>query len=280
MKYLSLIVTFLILSVITLQGQVIEAPTDGAYEMDDLHNRVPVPYQFIHESDVLYAKRIWREIDMREKINHPLYYPIQPTNRRYSLMSVIMIGVQEGGITPFSPESDDFKVPMTKETVQNIIRREETTKTYDPFTGEERDTVIVTEFDPSTVTRYRLKEDWIFDKNRSVLDVRIIGILPLMVEFEPDGITEKGTRPLFWISFAQLRPYLVRYEYFNRKNDGQRLTYDDAFNKRMFGSYIIKESNVYDRYISSYTTGIDALLESERIKNDIFIFEHDLWEYY
>lgn len=217
MKYLSLIVTFLILSVITLQGQVIEAPTDGAYEMDDLHNRVPVPYQFIHESDVLYAKRIWREIDMREKINHPLYYPIQPTNRRYSLMSVIMIGVQEGGITPFSPESDDFKVPMTKETVQNIIRREETTKTYDPFTGEERDTVIVTEFDPSTVTRYRLKEDWIFDKNRSVLDVRIIGILPLMVEFEPDGITEKGTRPLFWISFAQLRPYLVRYEYFNRK---------------------------------------------------------------
>ncbi|HHW59122.1 MAG: gliding motility protein GldN [Bacteroidales bacterium] len=279
MKYLSLIVTFLILSVITLQGQVIEAPTDGAYEMDDLHNRVPVPYQFIHESDVLYAKRIWREIDMREKINHPLYYPIQPTNRRYSLMSVIMIGVQEGGITPFSPESDDFKVPMTKETVQNIIRREETTKTYDPFTGEERDTVIVTEFDPSTVTRYRLKEDWIFDKNRSVLDVRIIGILPLMVEFEPDGITEKGTRPLFWISFAQLRPYLVRYEYFNRKNDGQRLTYDDAFNKRMFGSYIIKESNVYDRYISSYTTGIDALLESERIKNDIFIFEHDLWEY-
>ncbi|MFA5492865.1 MAG: gliding motility protein GldN, partial [Bacteroidales bacterium] len=78
---------------------------------------------------------------------------------------------------------------------------------------------------------------------------------------------------------AQLRPYLVRYEYFNRKNDGQRLTYDDAFNKRMFGSYIIKESNVYDRYISSYTTGIDALLESERIKNDIFIFEHDLWEY-
>lgn len=279
MKYLSLIVTFLILSVITLQGQVIEAPTDGAYEMDDLHNRVPVPYQFIHESDVLYAKRIWREIDMREKINHPLYYPIQPTNRRYSLMSVIMIGVQEGGITPFSPESDDFKVPMTKETVQNIIRREETTKTYDPFTGEERDTVIVTEFDPSTVTRYRLKEDWIFDKNRSVLDVRIIGILPLMVEFEPDGITEKGTRPLFWISFAQLRPYLVRYEYFNLKNDGQRLTYDDAFNKRMFGSYIIKESNVYDRYISSYTTGIDALLESERIKNDIFIFEHDLWEY-
>ncbi|MGB4234127.1 MAG: gliding motility protein GldN [Bacteroidales bacterium] len=279
MKYLSLIVTFLILSVITLQGQVIEAPTDGAYEMDDLHNRVPVPYQFIHESDVLYAKRIWREIDMREKINHPLYYPIQPTNRRYSLMSVIMIGDQEGGITPFSPESDDFKVPMTNETVHNILRREETTKTYDPFTGEERDTVIVTEFDPSTVTRYRLKEDWIFDKNRSVLDVRIIGILPLMVEFEPDGITEKGTRPLFWISFAQLRPYLVRYEYFNRKNDGQRLTYDDAFNKRMFGSYIIKESNVYDRYISSYTTGIDALLESERIKNDIFIFEHDLWEY-
>ncbi|HOL74989.1 MAG TPA: gliding motility protein GldN, partial [Bacteroidales bacterium] len=144
---------------------------------------------------------------------------------------------------------------------------------------EERDTVIVTEFDPSTVTRYRLKEDWIFDKQRSVLECRIIGILPLMVEFEPDGITEKGTRPLFWIYFNELRPYLIRYEYFNRLNDGQRITYDDAFAKRMFHSYIIKESNVYDRYINAYATGIDALLESERIKNDIFIFEHDLWEF-
>jgi gliding motility associated protien GldN len=100
-----------------------------------------------------------------------------------------------------------------------------------------------------------------------------------MVEYELDGITEKGTRPLFWIYFNDLRPYLVRYEYFNRVNDGQRITYDDAFAKRMFNSYIIKESNVYDRYINAYATGLDALLESDRIKNDIFIFEHDLWEF-
>ncbi len=279
MKYLSFLGLFLILCLTSLNAQVFQAPVDGAYEKIDLTNRVPVPYQYIHESDVFYATRIWREIDMREKINQPFYFPMQPTNGRYNLMSVIMIGIQEGGITPYNPDSDDFKIPMTKEAVQNIIRKEEKTKTYDPFTGEERDTTIVTEFDPSTVTRYRLKEDWIFDKQRSVLECRIIGILPLMVEFEPDGITEKGTRPLFWIYFNELRPYLVRYEYFNRKNDGQRLTYDDAFAKRMFNSYIIKESNVYDRYINAYATGLDALLESDRIKNDIFIFEHDLWEF-
>jgi gliding motility associated protien GldN len=109
--------------------------------------------------------------------------------------------------------------------------------------------------------------------------VRIIGICPIKELFEADNVTSKGPSPLFWIYFPEVRPILAKAEVFNRFNDAERRTYDDIFFKRMFTSYIYKESNVYDRWINEYAKGMDGLLESERIKNDIFVWEHDLWEY-
>jgi hypothetical protein len=66
---------------------------------------------------------------------------------------------------------------------------------------------------------------------------------------------------------------------FNVKNDSERRTYEDIFWKREFSSSIKKESNVYDRKIEQYSKGLDALLESDKIKGDIFRFEHDLWHF-
>ena len=75
------------------------------------------------------------------------------------------------------------------------------------------------------------------------------------------------------------RVSFANWDDFNRQNDAERRSYEDYFWKRQFNSYVVKESNVYDRNISEYTTGIDHLLESERIKKEIFEFEHDLWDY-
>jgi gliding motility associated protien GldN len=88
-----------------------------------------------------------------------------------------------------------------------------------------------------------------------------------------------GYTPLFWVYFPQCREVFAKAEVYNTKNDAERRTLDDVFWKRMFSSYIHKESNVYDRYVNTYASGIDALLESDRIKNDIFVYEHDLWHF-
>jgi len=135
-----------------------------------------------------------------------------------------------------------------------------------------------TEIDASMVTMFRVKEDVIFDRQRSVLEYRILGMCPVRDENDDNG-EWIGYRTDFWIYFPQARNILVKNEVYNRFNDGQRLTYDDWFFKRLFGSYVIKESNVYDRYINSYEAGLGALLESERIENKVFEFEHDLWEF-
>jgi gliding motility associated protien GldN len=123
-----------------------------------------------------------------------------------------------------------------------------------------------------------VKEDWFFDKQRSVMDVRIIGLCPIQEILDENGEL-KGMKPLFWVYFPECRKLFANNEVYNRWNDAERRTYEDVFFKRLFGSYIYKESNVYDRNIQQYAKGMDGLLEAERIKNDLFNIEHDLWEY-
>lgn len=117
-----------------------------------------------------------------------------------------------------------------------------------------------------------------FDKQRSVLDVRIIGICPVLEKYDANG-DYKGDQPMYWVYFPEIRPLLAQQETFNRWNDAERINFDDLFMKRFFSSYIYKESNVYNRRITDYKTGIDALLEAEKVHEKIANMEQDLWEY-
>ena len=195
-----------------------------------------------------------------------------------------MDAINEGTITAYGNayKDDEFKSPMTPAEIKeigvsgNLI---DTNWTYDEEREEEVYELITNTFDQTTVTRYRVKEEWYFDKQRSVMDVRIIGLCPIRDRFDEDG-NYQGPEPLFWVYFPEARKVLTKAEVFNhRKNNAARLTFDDIFHKRFFNSYIVKESNKYDRFVNQYKTGLDALLESERIKEEIFHLEHDLWEY-
>ena len=128
------------------------------------------------------------------------------------------------------------------------------------------------------IIQYKLKEDWFFDKERSVLERRIIGIAPIVYEKNSSGAIT-GTRELFWLYFPECRYVFQNYFVASRQNDAQRMSLDDLFWKRMFHSYIIKESNIANRSVEEYAAGVDALLEAEEIKNSIANFEHNLWEY-
>jgi gliding motility associated protien GldN len=145
---------------------------------------------------------------------------------------------------------------------------------YPPY--NEYDTTIVTQFDPTKVTRLRIKEDWYFDKQRSQMLVRIEAICPVMMT-EHEG--QMVPTPLFWVSYPQARKVLARALAFNPQNSAKRLSYDDIFIKRLFQSYIYKVQNVYDRRISDYASGVAALRESQRIQRKMFNFEQYLWQY-
>ncbi|MCD6112661.1 MAG: gliding motility protein GldN [Bacteroidales bacterium] len=266
----------------TYSQQILDTPPrNGVYDKKSTVERNPLPYPYIREADVMWTKRIWRVIDLREKMNQPFYYPETPQNDWRSLVTIIMDALKEGSITAYdaSTPTDEFLVPLTYQEIMSRLERIDTvqyTRPYPPY--DLYDTIIKKSFYPSDVKRIRIKEDWIFDKQRSQLDVRIIGICPVR-----DSYTEKGEfrgyDPLFWIYYPEARPIFAKCDVFNRFNSAERKSYDVVFQKRIFSSYIYKEDNVYDRKITEYSTGIDALLESERIKNKIFDFEENLWSY-
>jgi gliding motility associated protien GldN len=128
------------------------------------------------------------------------------------------------------------------------------------------------------IIQYRLKEDWFFDKERSVLDVRILGIAPVVYNRNESGQIEK-MREIFWLYFPQCRFAFNNYFAYNPKNDSQWMSFDDLFWKRQFNSTIIKQSNTFDRKIEMYRSGIDALMESEKITEQIRTLEHDVWHF-
>lgn len=243
--------------------------------------RKPIQYDHLAEANVMWAKRIWRKIDLREKINHKFYYPTEEIRDRRSLVQVLIQSVKEGSLTAYDPLRDDFSMVLTRSNVLNKLTYIDTAWMPSADPPYEPKMVIVEEpFDYARVIEVRLMEDWFFDKQRSVMEVRIIGIQLVADNIDRNTGEVRGKEPMFWVYFPEARNIFAGEDVFNHFNGAQRWTLDDVFWKRMFGSYIYKEENVYDRQIADYAVnGIDHLLESERVKEDIFAMEHDLWEY-
>lgn len=255
-------------------------PLDGVWERVVHEEKKPIELPYVREADVLWAKRVWQVIDVREKMNQPLYFPPSPSGNMRSLMQVIMDGIADGTIQPYSVNADDFSIPVDPETLFSQLDRTETVtmeRPYPPY--EQYDTTFTISFNPADVMRFRIKEDWFFDSKRSVLEVRVLGICPVVEAIDPVTGEPRGDEPLFWIYFPEARDVFVNAPVFNRHNDSERMSYDELFLKRFFSGTIYKASNVHDRRIGENYAGLDALLEAKRIQEEIRNFEHDLWEY-
>lgn len=254
---------------------------DGIYIKEHTPTRRVIPYTHVREADVMWSTHVWRLLDLREKINHPLYYPLDPINNRKSLFQVIKEGVEEGTITAYDNplQDDEFKLPMTKAEAKAKMGGWEKIFREDTLTGDMVEDSAFVEVTSGAVRRYWVKEDWIFDRERSIMDVRILGIAPMKEVLDADGVTVRGYAPLFWIYFPEARYVFANYDVFNRQNDAERRTFDDIFWKRMFTSYIRKRSNVYERYFVEYLSPIDQLLESDKVKDELFKLEHDMWNF-
>jgi gliding motility associated protien GldN len=260
-------VALLVLATGSVNAQV-QTVLDGAYVKEHNATKRVVAYPHLREADVMWAHRVWRIVDLREKINHQLYFPIEEIEDRKSLFDVIKHALLvEGSLTAYglgpTETDDEFRFPMQPTGLDSMLNT--------PVTNSEPIKSI-------DITQYKMKEDWVFDKQRSERYVRVIGIAPMMQMFGDDG-ESRGYKTLFWLYFPECRYVFANWDVFNLQNDAQRRTFEDIFQQRMFASYIVKESNVYNRAIADYANGMDELLESERIKNELFEVEHDLWHY-
>lgn len=280
-KVIFLLVTALLLA---FAGDAqVQTVLDGAYVKEHNATKRVVPYPHLREADVMWAKRIWRVMDLREKMNHPFYYPKEDIEDRSSLFNVIKKALLiEGSLTAYglgpTDDDDEFRYPLNATEIDSLLNEKKVRRRQNLETEEWEEVESIEPIESADITQYKLKEDWIFDKQRSERYVRIIGIAPMKEDRTEDG-EKRGYKTLFWLYFPECRYVFANADVYNRQNDAQRRTFEDLFQQRMFASYIVKENNVYDRTVSAYAQGIDALLEAERIKADLFEIEHDLWNY-
>jgi gliding motility associated protien GldN len=263
-------------------AQVLEntPPRDNFYEKINFKDRQPRPHVNVRDADVYLKRRVWRMIDFRAKMNQYLYYPVEPVQDRVSLMTLILKGMEDGNIIAYDNVTDDFTKQLTYEEFikQNTSTRETQIEDLEN-PGEYITQTVTTAFRKENVLMIRLKEDWFIDKKRSIRDIRILGMAPVIQQLDDDG-NLKGNLTLFWLYYDQIRPELAKTESFNRHNSAMRPSYDDVFvGYRFFDSYITKLDNQQDRNVVQYAQGVDIMYEAEKMKMVLFKMEHDLWEF-
>lgn len=291
MKNLFVLLIGVVLSGMISSPVVAQDVKKEVYDKVNIPYKKPIPYPDIREADIMWSKIVWRMVDLREKMNLPLFYPTKPIGERMSLISLLLYGIDNEGLQVYNPTStfDEFKIPMTKADVDvNLDAVEKKTQVVDA-NNNTRDTTYTQDRQIEQVKKLLIKEKWYFDKQHSTMQVRILGICPIRVfprqlagqtNVEADDEAEITMKQVFWVYYPEARNLLASHPVYTRFNDAQPLSYDDLFMQRRFSGYIFKETNVYDnRRIEEYATGVEALLEADRIKQYLFEVEHDLWEY-
>ena len=247
---------------------------DKVYESEMLEDKNKLEKIQVREGDIIWSKVIKRRIDVNEMVNRHFKNVHRP------LIDVVHEAVMEGKAQAFNPLDEKLENPLTPQAVEEMVSGgTDTLLQYDPETLEEIEVIVKNEFNSNSVIGYKLKEKNYLNKQSAAFEIHIISICPV-VEYSSEGIEASGLeRTLYCVQFPQLRNELVKNESYNKGNDEAKVSWDQVFARRLFNSRIIEEYNSEGRPIKEYMEGVEALYESERIQEELFNFEHDLWTY-
>lgn len=260
---------------------------DGAVEMvgDRSTEKIPLPYDPIREVDAVFKVRVWRDIDAREKLNLPFLYSGQNDFGSERFISILMRGIRSGELTAFSGDDDRFTTPITPDSAMIAFGGgQDTVPVYDADGNIVKYQVREQMINPDSIYTFRLKEEWIFDKESGRLVVRILGIAPVIpYRLSTGQILPGSERPVWWVYYPDARALLAKSEVYNPRNVAARMSWEDLFESRMFSSYIVKSTlnNPFDLPLSSVypNNTLYRLLEGDKVKNKIFNYEQNLWSY-
>ncbi len=259
-------------------------------------NDKPLPYGYVHDRDILMGKTTWELIDLDERVNFPLYFPVDTAfvgKDRRSLFQVLLNGIKSGEISEVYGD-DYFNTKKSLTDMESVFKFRDTIpegiNEFNNYLEEYRSGAKVldkqyineTILDASDISGYKIKGFWYFDKRQSELKYRLLAICPLATEARDKAKGNTDAIELFWVFFPSIRDVLHEAKAFNDKNSAMPITFDHLLNSRRFSGLIYKEENVYgDRTIDAYMKDNAQLqlLESERVKEKIRNFEQDMWNY-
>ena len=288
-----LFLCFSVLNNIYAQSNLLNAkiPTEIGKKTEaqlNLDNDRPMEYGYVHDRDVMYGRNVWEIIDLDERVNFPLYFPIDTNNigkDRRSLFDVLTSAMDKGKITEVYGDSY-FASKRTMKEIESIRKRVDTTNqgrmklnAGEPLAEED---VVTYYVEADQVMDYKVRGFWYFDKRQGDLRYRLLGICPVTPDVFSLDKAEKDYVELFWVYYPAAREILNEWKVFNNRNTAMPMSFDHLLNARRFSATVYKEENVMgDREIKDYMNdnSLNQLLESERVKDRIRSFEQDMWNY-
>jgi gliding motility associated protien GldN len=261
---------------------------DASIERNFVKERQPLAYEHIREDDAIYRQKIWREIDAREKMNLAFRYATDEDNGNQRFIAILIKAIKDREVTAFDASIDDrFTTPLTPDQViEKITGRPDTSAVYDSEGNIAKYKVSNRAFELDSIYIFKVKEEWVFDKESSRLFVRILGIAPMQRLKRSDGEDlDPGNpifAPMFWVYYPDLRGILSKFDAYNGKNYGGRMSCEELCENRLFSSYVTKTTmdNPFNKSLKEIIKDpLYRLLEGENIKEKIFNYEQDLWSY-
>lgn len=296
MNFKKLIITVLCVLAVTstfAQANILNAksPDEIGVKTDAqiaLDNDRPLEYGYVDDRDILYSRMIWEKIVLDERINFPLYYPIDTNNigrNRRSLFDVLITSIENGDIENIYDDSY-FTAKRTLKDIEAALKMVDTTELgiEQINAGEELSAEYINtrEITSADIVEYHIKGLWYFDKRLGELRYRLLGIAPVAPDVNFIDTDQSDLVPLFWVFFPDAREVLHKAKAFNGKNSAIPISFDHLLNSRRFNGYVFREENIQgDRAVSEYISNnaLMQLLESDRIKEKIRDFEQDMWSY-
>jgi gliding motility associated protien GldN len=260
--------------------------------------------------DIVWSRIVYRIIDMREKQNSQLYFPITPTVKYKNLLRVILEATVNDTLKGYEKKDEDIqpawnKAPICKEkfadffidcdwdSAEQKIRKTPLVKN-DPITNKP----IVNDYAFGSYSanslKYVIQEIVFFNKHYSKMYSKVIAIAPYfskneinLTKLNTGGIakTDEGIWNYFqssvvcWFLYDELRPYIVKELIVPNGNENQRMTFDDFFSQRLFYSYLLGDSNMFDKMLlQTYSDPVSIRREQQRIEYELMNIEQDIWE--
>lgn len=285
-----IVIASLLLPVVSF-GQTLDALNPNMIHTEEIvAQRMPIPYPYIRESDVVWATSIWKTIDLNEEFNQYIYYPLDQDDRsgKKSLAYVIWEAMEREEIPIY--EDDELKIPLDNQLFLERYTKADTVLLeigYDEDDNELYQTVIVPKhFDGAEIYQYAIRETWYIGKQETEQNSRRIALAPTKDIYITLKSTQEdiymGHAPLFWIPMQHpsVRRVLAQHDaYIDANSMINQPSWDYIFVYQYYSAYITRESNRYNRTISSYVTGQDAILEAARIEAKLHAIGDDMWEY-
>ncbi|MEN5058387.1 gliding motility protein GldN [Sphingobacterium kitahiroshimense] len=244
---------------------------DGFYQINNLDDAVPFAYPAVNTKNIRFYKRIWRDIDLKDERNAILATP------GHSLIELVMKTIEKGKLSLYSPDDDSFKKRLSAEEGLARFADSVLVPIFDDEGNQIDSKMTLNEFDPARVTKFRVKEDIFFDKQRSRLETRIIGLAPLMNITSSAALAEVvGATPIFWLYFPQLRYTLVQVDISDPDKGLYDMTMDDFFVQKKFTGAIIRESSPGRQQHVNEDKG-NQQLDGSEIEAKLGAYKKKLW---